>query len=340
VLALRDHWIWDFWLARDQQCYHAFFLKAPKSLGDPDARHWSARIGHAVSQDLRSWEVLPDALGVGEPGAWDDKATWTGSVVAHDGRWYLFYTGISTAEDGLVQRIGVATSDDLLTWHKPLDHPVLTTDPRWYEQLDTAVWHEEACRDPWVFVDPSGGGFRMLFTARVHSGPPDGRGVIGQARSDDLQTWEVLPPLTQPGDFGHLEVPQLAPIGDWWYLVFSVYEWAHSAARVRRASAVCGTHYMMARSPLGPFLPAGDEFLSGTPAGPFYAGKLVEGPRGEWLFMTWAQFGTGGRFIGALADPVPVIQEPDGRLRLSTQPSLDAVLADYTQPPVPARSDP
>lgn len=56
--------------------------------------------------------------------------------------------------------------------------------------------------------------------------------------------------------------------------------------------------------------------------------------------MTWAQFGAGGRFIGALADPVPVIQERDGRLRLSTQPSLDAVLADYTQPPVPARSHP
>jgi len=23
LLALRDHWVWDFWLARHEQAYHA-----------------------------------------------------------------------------------------------------------------------------------------------------------------------------------------------------------------------------------------------------------------------------------------------------------------------------
>ncbi|HEX7266280.1 MAG TPA: hypothetical protein VF256_02510, partial [Streptosporangiaceae bacterium] len=59
---------------------HVFFLHAPRDLGHPDLRHHHAQIGHAVSQDLRSWEVLPTAVGPGPPGAFDDRATWTGSV--------------------------------------------------------------------------------------------------------------------------------------------------------------------------------------------------------------------------------------------------------------------
>ena len=37
---------------------HVFFLHAPRDLGHPDLRHPHARIGHAVSQDLHSWEGL------------------------------------------------------------------------------------------------------------------------------------------------------------------------------------------------------------------------------------------------------------------------------------------
>ena len=106
MLRLDDRWIWDFWLARDGGDHHVFFLQAPRSLGDPELRHSNASIGHAVSSDLRSWAVLPDVFGPGAPGAWDDRVPWTGSVVRHEDRWYLFYTSTSTAERGLVQRIG------------------------------------------------------------------------------------------------------------------------------------------------------------------------------------------------------------------------------------------
>jgi beta-fructofuranosidase len=297
-----------------------FFLKAPRSLGDPDLRHFNARIGHAVSADLRTWQVLPDALGPGTPGAFDDLATWTGSVLHHGGRWYLHYTGVSRAEGGLVQRIGLATSDDLHTWRRHRGGPVLAADARWYEQLNTQVWIDETCRDPWVFADPTGG-WRMYYTARVATGPADGRGVIGQAWSPDLQTWEAQPPLTEPGDFGHLEVPQLVTIGDRQYVLFCVYQWAHSAARLRRAAAVCGTHYLMGDSPLGPFRSPGDDFLDAAAHGPFYAGKAIQAPDGQWVFMAWAQFADDGAFIGALCDPVPLTQQADGTLRLHRTPA-------------------
>ena len=61
-LSLPDKWIWDFWFAQDGLEYHVFYLQAPKSLGDEKLRHWHVSIGHAVSRDLVSWSVLPDAI--------------------------------------------------------------------------------------------------------------------------------------------------------------------------------------------------------------------------------------------------------------------------------------
>ena len=49
-----DHWLWDFWFARDGDDVHVFYLQAPRSLGDPELRHHNATIGHAVSRDLRT----------------------------------------------------------------------------------------------------------------------------------------------------------------------------------------------------------------------------------------------------------------------------------------------
>ncbi len=128
-----------------------FYLQAPKNLEDPDLRHGSASIGHAVSPDLVSWTVVPDAIGPGPSGAWDDTATWTGSVIEHGGAWHMFYTGISSLEGGLVQRVGHATSFDLFEWTKDTRNPVIVADPRWYEGLDPTAWREHAWRDPWVF---------------------------------------------------------------------------------------------------------------------------------------------------------------------------------------------
>lgn len=78
---------------------------------------------------------LPDSW------VWDfwfaDAATWTGSVVRRpDGRWHMFYTGASVSGAAFVQSIGLATSDDLVTWHKHPDNPVTSADPRWYETYD------------------------------------------------------------------------------------------------------------------------------------------------------------------------------------------------------------
>jgi len=178
VLTLATHWIWDFWLADTDTEYHLFFLQAPRE-GDPDQRHWKTSVGHAVSTDLTQWRVVANALTPSTEPAFDDLATWTGSVVRGDDRsWYLFYTGLSRADDGQVQRVGLATSTDLMTWRKHGADVLVSADPRWYHQLDDSG-EAEAWRDPWLLRDPEGDGWHMLVTATARDGEVGGAGGAG-----------------------------------------------------------------------------------------------------------------------------------------------------------------
>lgn len=321
ALRLPDKWLWDFWLAQDEPDYHLFYLQASRSLEKHELRHWNVSIGHAVSQDLRNWHVLPDALHPNtlDMDAWDDYTTWTGSIIGHKGLWYLFYTGGRRTERGLIQRIGLATSTDLIDWHRYPQNPVIVLDPTWYELLDLGRWHDQSWRDPWVFQHPDTGGFHAFVTARVNYGPTDGRGVIGHARSSDLLHWEVLPPVTDPGEFGEMEVPQLVRIRGRYYLILCGRARFHSAARLRRTGLepVTGTHFLVSDDPLGPFRFLTDEFLVGDRTGTLYSGKVVRGPGDEVLFMACRCFAPDGTFVGELADPFPLRVEGDGALSVN-----------------------
>lgn len=305
ALRLEDRWIWDLWLAREGDAHHLFFLQAPRALGDPELRHAHATVGHAVSVDLRSWELLPDALAAGPAGAWDDRAIWTGSVLHHAGRWWMFYTGTSLEERGLIQRIGSAVSDDLIRWERTGDRPCIEADPRHYELYDPATpsWYEQAWRDPWVFFEPSDASFHALITARCASGPPAERGVIGHAVSDDLAEWRVEPPLHRPDGFGHLEVPQRIVRGDRALLLFSAMGTERVAGDGEAPHG--GTFYCRGRGPLGPFERAARE-LCVDAAGSRYAGRLVE-HAGRWWLLCWLQRDVNtGAFLGEISDPVEV----------------------------------
>jgi beta-fructofuranosidase len=312
VLRLADHWIWDSWVAHDGEHHHLFFLRASRALHDPDRRHLRATIGHARSTDLRTWELLPDALVPADSPAWDDQATWTGSVVrGPDGLWRMFYTGVSRAERGLVQRVGVATSTDLTAWHRVGDGRLLEADPRWYEQLDREAWIDEAWRDPYVVADPAGDGWHMLLTARVREGDAQGRGVIGHATSPDLERWRVQPPLTAPAGFGQLEVPQVAVVDDLPVLVFSC--WPDRMSAERRAQEPAGGVWAVpGETLLGPWDLA--------EARPFdhpslYAARLVEESPGAWVLLGFRDT-EDGMFVGELTDPLPVVRDGD-TLRLA-----------------------
>jgi beta-fructofuranosidase len=302
MLRLEDHWVWDSWHVQDDYgVRHVFFLRASRALLDPDRRHHRASIGHAISNDLRSWRLVADALVPADGPSWDDLAIWTGSTMrGPDNRWYCFYTGVSLAEQGLVQRIGLATSDDLLVWHRWGTDPLLEPDPQWYETLDLRYWHEQAWRDPWVYPDPAGDGWHMLITARSNSGPAGGRGVIGHARSPDLVTWTAQPPLTDVTHFGHLEVPQVAVIDGQSLLLFCTNAVMSEAATDERIWTAPGP------TVTGPW------DLSKARAFPhpsLYAPRLVPDVDGAPALIGFVDH-VDGVFAGELTDPIRVRYDP------------------------------
>jgi beta-fructofuranosidase len=301
-LRLEDDWVWDFWIADSTDSYHVFYLHAPRSLVDPELRHVHATVGHAVSPDLRSWTVLDDALGPGAEGSWDDVAPWTGSVVRHEGEWYMFYTGATRTDGKIVQRVGAATSPDLATWSK-LPGPLFQADRRWYEVLEDGDWFEEVWRDPWVFATDDGG-FHALVTARAKDGPVDGRGVVGHAVSRDLLNWEVRPPLSRPGEFGHVEVIQTVTMNSEHLLVFSSDVARVSAKRRQRIGQEPGdvTYLVRAPGPLGPF-----DLTTARRALPpsLYSGRVVRQRDGSWTWLAFRNRDERGLFVGELSDPIP-----------------------------------
>jgi beta-fructofuranosidase len=313
VLRLPDDWVWDSWIADEGDRYHLFYLKAPRALEDPSLRHTAATIGHATSTDLTNWEIAGDAL-LPEAGRWDDLAIWTGSVLrGPDGVWRMYYTAISTSGGHGIrdQRIGMAESDDLTTWRRVGDRPPVEPDPRWYMTLAEAPEASETWRDPFVFADPGGDGWHMLITARAPGATRLSDGVLGHARSHDLTTWELQPPLTEPAGFGQIEVAQVRVVDGQPLLVFTCHPEEQSPEQIARFGPH-STWYVLGESVLGPWdLDAARPFKEEPK---LFAAPLVQQRDGTWAFVGFRNQEPEGILSFELLDPIPV-ELRDGTLR-------------------------
>ena len=228
--------------------FHAFYLKTPLE-PDRDGANGVA-YGHLVSSDMINWEVWPLAIEPGVPGSPDSQGCFTGSVIEKDGTFHMFYTGFTGQENP--QSVCHAISDDLRTWEKNPDNPIILADTQWYEAHD---W-----RDPYPFWNAEANEYWMLLAARLKSGPENRRGCIALITSPDLMQWEVQPPFWAPGLYVTHECPDLFRWEDHWVLVYSTY------------SERMVTHYRISTSLDGPWVaPATDTFDGRA----FYAAKTV-----------------------------------------------------------------
>ena len=304
MLLLPDDWVWDSWIADDGGTYHLFFLQARRALVDPGLRHTAATIGHATSTDLSDWQYQGTAL-TPSPQGWDDLALWTGSVArGDDGRWRLYYTALSSAGLGVLdQRLGLAESDDLVHWRRVGDRPLLDVDPRWYKTLEGDRGASETWRDPFVFRDPDGDGWHMLITARDKDAPRLRDGVIGHARSADMLSWDVGPPLCSPAGFGQMEVPQVRVVDGQPLLVFTCHPDEQSDDH-KRDFGRFSTWFVPGESLTGPW--------DLTRARPFeaepklFAAPLVRQRDGGWAFVGFRNQEPEGIFSFDILDPIPV----------------------------------
>lgn len=327
VIALKDQFIWDSWYVHDGTVWHGYFLKAPRSIGDPELRHFNVSYGHATSTDLVNWDHLGETFRPAESPAWDDYTTWTGSTVkGDDGLWHLYYTGTNKAEGGMFQRIGHATSTDMHNWTRVGDGLILDFEgpnASLYEVNHEGVWHDRALRDPWVMKDPDGDGWLMYFTARSANIPEaNAGGCVGFATSADGYIWTLEPPVFT-GGYGQLEVPQVFKANGQWYCLFctAAEHFSQHQAEITAGGPVTGNHYLIGDSPRGPWRIA-PGFLDGDQPGRRYAARILDTsqtqPDGGLVILGFADRPDGVPFVGHIMDPDPVLVGSDGSLSIGT----------------------
>jgi len=180
-------------LLRHDDRWHVFFQYSPGSV------HGDVAWGHAVSDDLLTWEHLPIAIP-----ADDEEVVYTGSAVVDDGDTAGFghgafvaaYTSVRRSDGNQSQALASST-DGGLTWRKQgvvLD--IGSTD----------------FRDPRVLRH----GDRWLMA--VARSLDD---AIALYSSPDLRTWTHEGDVAMPPGQGAWECPDLFPLGDRWVLLVS-----------------------------------------------------------------------------------------------------------------------
>ena len=327
--------IGDVDVLRVGETFHLFHLVLPNH----------SYIAHAVSDDGLSWEAVPHALHISNPGHFDDDMLWTMHVTPdpdlaadpeNGGPWRMFYTGLSREDAGRVQRVGLATSDDLIHWNKVFDsaddpgsttaggnacdYPLEVPGPPYEKgRLDTRRW--TSFRDPYFYHDcprNSDGnlsdctGERLLLACgRVDHGPDIRRGCVLTARETERNRFEFIEPLHHPGLYDEIEVPGVFRLDGRYFLLGSIRE----DVKVR---------YWYSDTLMGPYENYFDNVL--LPQGN-YAARPGYGRDGFLLWNFFYRDQVGGP-SQHLPPPKSLVKADDGRLKLKSFYGFDGRVLD------------
>ena len=114
-------------IIRHEDRYWVFYTR---NIGD----HKEVAVHFASSADGYRWTDLGEALGHGRKGSWDESGTIAPYVVAHDGKFHLFYTGFR-AGDLATRELGIAIANHPSgPWTRWPGNPILRRNP------DSAAW--------------------------------------------------------------------------------------------------------------------------------------------------------------------------------------------------------
>jgi hypothetical protein len=203
--------------------FHIFYtwldLSKPDSLQSTD-------FGHAVSQNLYNWTILPLPHVVPtRPGKFDAGHVWAPTIILRDGVYYMYYTGVAKDPNGLdpKQSIGRATSTDLYNWTQE-DDPVLEcADIPWSYCNDSSQGRQ--FRDPFVMEDPTDPTHDLMYFA-TRLGTDIDHQIVGVAHTyNPAGNWLNLQPMLCTNHFittiPTSESPQVFQHNSLWYLMIT-----------------------------------------------------------------------------------------------------------------------
>ena len=136
MIKLKEKWLWDFWLNKDNDIWYCYFLQADKSLKNPDLRHNNVTHGLATSKDLINWKYHGTVFAPSYNENFDDYTIWTGSIIKNNSKWHYFYTGRNKKENGRKQRIGHAIGETPYSFNRCGNGLALDLDTNIYQELE------------------------------------------------------------------------------------------------------------------------------------------------------------------------------------------------------------
>jgi len=211
-------------------------------------------LGLAESQDGLRWQrAKNEPVMVPTPGSWDEAGFEAGCLLRESGRHHLYYSGCGA--DGKF-RIGLAESEDLRSWRKRENSPILDVGP-------AGSWDDRGAAFPSVckpLFREGPGPWRMTY-----GGYGERSMQIGTAFSSDGLTWRKhpYPTLPQRGWFqdpdcrtwdAGIEVHHMFVVGDWYVML---YEGLGAAGHYALGAAFSPDALVWARSPRNPLWPLG-----------------------------------------------------------------------------------
>jgi hypothetical protein len=175
------------WIKDGTGVHHLFFHTEDHGSG--------SYIEHYTSTDLQSLDYVGPALRT-NPGGWDSHGLWAPHIIKSGNTYFMFYTGIDGHGNDpyTKQRIGMATSTDLMSWTRyPVNNcPGTSGDGCIYECNECwTTWggpagsYNQQCRDPFVIWDSANHIWVMFATAKSRNL----FGVVTVANSTNLTDW-------------------------------------------------------------------------------------------------------------------------------------------------------
>lgn len=175
------------WIRDSYGVYHLFFMTEDHGDGS-FIEHY--RWATPESLDYVGPALYPD------PQGWDSHGLWAPHVIRHGDTYYMFYTGVdgTGGNPTTTQRIGLATSKDLMTWTRyPVNNCPGTSGEGCIYECDECwtTWgnppgsYDKQCRDPFVIWDSDNNRWVMFATAKSLNQ----YGEVTVAYSGDLINW-------------------------------------------------------------------------------------------------------------------------------------------------------
>jgi len=154
--------------------YHLYYCGGGKKMRN-GKQVWEFKAHMAVSEDGIRWEKKPaPVLPLGPKGSWDEHSHAGPCVLKLEDGFHMWYLGSGTCKGKTAWRIGHATSQDGLHWHKSGKEPVLDVGRTGAWDCGTFMSFDIVFRDGkflfWYAAAPTGHGDETKMTIQIGHG--------------------------------------------------------------------------------------------------------------------------------------------------------------------------